>query len=256
MPVFDTHAHYTSQAFDDDRDAVLLGLKEKGVGKVLECGVDYATSIKCLELAGKYSFIRAAVGLHPEEVDTIEGVQEELARLRPLYENSLTAAVGEIGLDHHWDNPRDVQRYAFEEQCRLALELGLPVVVHDREAHAETYEILLRLRPRGVLHCYSGSAESARTLAEAGFYFGFGGALTFKNAKRAAEAAAVIPPGRLLLETDCPYMAPEPYRGRRCDSSLIPYMARVLAEIKGMTPQAVIAQTEENAKALFGDWQP
>lgn len=254
MPIFDTHTHYATAAFEADRDAVLCGLGAKGVGNVLECGTDYPSGIKCIELARKYPFMRAAVGLHPEETHTVEGVKEELAKLRPLYDSPFVAAVGEIGLDHHWDNPRDVQRYAFEEQCRLALELDMPVVVHDREAHAEVYEVLLRLRPKGVLHCYSGSAESAAALINAGFYFGFGGALTFKNAKRAVDAAAAIPPDRLLLETDCPYMAPVPCRGHRCDSSLLPHVVQVLAAIKGMEPERVISLTEENAKTLFGVW--
>lgn len=254
MPIFDTHAHYTSDAFDADRDIVLSGLSKKGVGCILECAVDETTSHACLALAEKYPFIRAAIGLHPEEVTTMEAAQRTLAALRPLYDNPLTAAVGEIGLDYHWDTPRDVQMYAFRTQCSLARELNLPVVVHDREAHADTYEVLLELRPRGVLHCYSGSAESAKALLDAGFYFGFGGALTFKNAKRAVQAAAFIPMERILLETDCPYMAPVPHRGERCDSSLIIHVAEVLAGIKGMTAQEVIAQAEENGKRLFGNW--
>ena len=160
-------------------------------------------------------------------------------------------AVGEIGLDHHWPVPRDEQLALFEAQIRLALELDKPVIVHDRQAHEPTYALLRRYRPRGVLHCYSGSAEDALALAEQGFYFGFGGAVTFKGAKRAVKAVQALPADRILLETDCPYMAPEPLRGQRCDSGMIAHTAAFIAEVRGVSPEELLIQTDANARQLF-----
>ena len=175
----------------------------------------------------------------------------ELAALRPLFEDARVVAVGEVGLDHHWPVPRQEQLDLFEAQIRLALELDKPVIVHDRQAHEPTYTLLRRYRPRGVLHCYSGSAEDALALAELGFYFGFGGAVTFKGAKRAVKAVQALPAERILLETDCPYMAPEPLRGQRCDSGMIAHTAAFIAGVREMAPEELLALTDANTRRLF-----
>ena len=175
----------------------------------------------------------------------------ELAAMRPLFADKAVAAVGEIGLDHHWPVPRQEQYDLFEAQLQLAKELDLPVSVHDREAHAEMYELLRKYKPRGALHCYSGSADDAAWLVEQGMYLGFGGAVTYKGAKRAARVLAAIPHDRALLETDCPYMAPEPFRGRRCDPSLVPYVAKKIAALRGIPAEEVARATESNARRVF-----
>ena len=176
----------------------------------------------------------------------------ELAAIAPLLSEKKAVAVGEIGLDYHWPVPKDAQLELFEAQIRLALELDKPVIVHDREAHADTYALLKKYRPKGVLHCFSGSAEDAAWLTAQGLYIGFGGAATFKGAKRAVKAAVAVPADKLLLETDCPYMAPEPCRGRRCDSSLIAHTAAFLAGVRGETPEQLLETACQNARALFG----
>ena len=223
-PIFDSHAHYQSHQFDGDREALLQSLPAAGVTGVVECATDFATSKGALELAA----------------------------IAPLLAEKKAVAVGEIGLDHHWPVPKDAQLELFEAQIRLALELDKPVIVHDREAHADTYALLKKYRPKGVLHCFSGSAEDAAWLTAQGMYIGFGGAATFKGAKRAVKAAAIVPPDKLLLETDCPYMAPEPCRGRRCDSSLIAHTAAFLAEVRGEETERLLETTCQNARALFG----
>ena len=249
--LFDTHAHYDSEAFDTDRDAVLSALPEKGVGLVLCPGCDLPSSEACAALAERYPHVWAAAGIHPEN---LEGASlAELDAVRALAARPKVRAIGEIGLDYHYDfSPRDVQKRVFEEQILLAKELDLPVIVHDREAHQDTMELLEKHRPRGVMHCYSGSAEMARELVKLGFYLGFGGSCTFKNARKALESLQAVPAERILLETDAPYLAPVPMRGRRNDSSLIPYAAQVAAGEKGMDPQALVDQARANACRLFG----
>lgn len=259
--IFDTHAHYTSRRFDGHRDAVLDSLPAQGVAGVVECGVDLATSRAALALSRERPWIFAAAGVHPEsliEEDTSTQLEfggdwrAELAALAPLLDDARVVAVGECGLDHHWPVPADAQLALFEAQLRMARERDLPVLVHDREAHAETYALLKQYRPRGILHAFSGSADDALWLAAQGMLIGFGGALTFKNARRAVEAAAALDIERIVLETDCPYMAPEPLRGKECHSGMIRYTAERLAQIKGLSADEVLRVTEENARRLFG----
>lgn len=259
--IFDTHAHYTSRRFDGHREAVLDSLPAQGVVGVVECGVDFATSRAALALAHARPWVFAAAGIHPEsliEEDVSTQTQfggdwrAELRAIEPLYDDARCVAVGEIGLDHHWPVPDDAQLALFEAQLRLAREHDLPVLVHDREAHAETYALLKKYRPKGILHAYSGSAEDALWIARQGMLLGFGGALTFKNARRAVEAVSALGLENIVLETDCPYMAPEPLRGKECHSGMIRYTAERLAEIKGLAPEEVLRATAQNARALFG----
>lgn len=249
--IFDTHAHYDDEAFDLDRDTLLPSLKSKGVGYVIDCGCDVASSEKAIALSEKYDFIYAAVGIHPHEAeDAKDGALEIIKRLT---EHEKVVAIGEIGLDYHYDfSPRELQKEYFEKQIILANELDMPIIVHDREAHEDTMQLLRKYKPKGVLHCFSGSIETAKEIISLGMYIGLGGAVTFKNAKKPIEVAEFLPLDRLLLETDAPYMSPVPYRGKRNDSSLIPYTALKIAEAKGMEAQAVVDAACENAKGLFG----
>ncbi len=246
--IFDTHAHYDDEAFDADRDELIERMHAYGVSGIVTCAYNDASAKSALELAHRYDFIYAAVGLHPENTD--EGYRED--RIRAGLEDSRCVAVGEIGLDYHWHEPNEVDLAAFEGQIKLALEYDKPVIVHDREAHADTFDMLKKHRPRGVVHCFSGSAEMARQLVRLGFYIGVGGVLTFKNARKAVEVAEAVPLERILLETDAPYMAPVPLRGKRCNSAMISLVAARLAEIKGCTLTEILTQTEQNAKTLFG----
>ncbi len=248
--IFDSHAHYTDKAFNDDRENMLGSLTESGICGVINCGADIESSVFSLELAKEYPFIYAACGIHPEEVDNLPENYIEI--LRGLLKNEKCIAVGEIGLDYYWrkDN-KELQKKVFEEQLRLAKELDLPVIIHDREAHEDTLDILKKYKPKGVLHCFSGSVETAKEILKLGMYIGFGGALTFKNARKAVEVAEMLPIERLLLETDCPYMAPVPMRGKRNNSTYIPYVAEKVAEIKGINSQEVLDITNENARNLF-----
>ena len=224
--IFDTHAHYDDEAFDADRDELIERMHAYGVSGIVTCAYNDASAKAALELAHRYDFIYAAVGLHPENTD--EGYRED--RIRAGLEDSRCVAVGEIGLDYHWHEPNEVDLAAFEGQIKLALEYDKPVIVHDREAHADTFDMLKKHRPRGVVHCFSGSAEMARQLVRLGFYIGVGGVLTFKNARKAVEVAEAVPLERILLETDAPYMAPVPLRGKRCNSAMISLVAARLAD--------------------------
>ena len=259
--IFDTHAHYTSHQFDDDRHTLLGELPGRGVVGVVDCGTDYDTSRACLDLADQYPYLYAALGIHPESIIEEDASTNtrfggdwaaELEAIRPLFDHPKAVAVGECGLDYHWPIPKEAQLALFKAHLKLALELDKPIIVHDRQAHADVYALLKQYKPKGVVHCFSGSAEDALILAEQGMYIGFGGALTFKGAKRAVKAAAALPLERILLETDCPYMAPEPCRGRRCDSGLIAHTGEFLAEVRGVAPDVIFAATTENAKRLFG----
>ena len=248
--IFDSHAHYDNNRFDADRGELLDSLPQKGVARVLNAASDLQSSLTGLALCERYDYFYCAVGVHPHEAAEAPG--DYLEQLRELSAHPKVRAIGEIGLDYHYDfSPRDVQRRFFEEQLLLAAELSLPVVVHDREAHGDTLELLRKHRPRGVVHCFSGSAEMAREVAALGMYVGFTGAVTFQNARKPLEAAAAVPADRLLIETDCPYMAPVPLRGRRCDSSMIPHTAQALAGVRGISPQEVIDLTAANARCLF-----
>ena len=260
-PIFDTHAHYTSHQFDPDRDEVLRSLPAKGVAGVCEQATHSGTAAEALALAERYNWMVCAVGIHPESLieedaatRTVYGGdwRAELNAMRPLFENPKVVAVGECGLDHHWPVPADEQYALFEAQIRLALELDKPIVVHDREAHAEVYELLKKYKPKGVVHCYSGSADDALWLAKQGMFIGFGGGCTFKGAKRAVKAIEALGLENIVLETDCPYMAPEPVRGTRCDSSLIRYVGEFIAQHKGVSAEEVFRITCQNAHALYG----
>ena len=267
MTIFDTHAHYSSHAFDADRDDVLSALPSKGVVGVCEQATHSGDAPHCLELAHKYPWIVAAIGIHPESLLPAADCGDdgpaptvavyggdwaaEMRALMPYYDDPQVAAVGECGLDYHWPVPKDAQLALFEAEIRLALELDKPIIVHDRQAHADVYALLKKYRPKGIVHCYSGSADDAIWLAEQGLVIGFGGACTFKGAKRAAKAIAALPLESIVLETDCPYMAPEPVRGTRCDSSLIRYVGEYIAGVKNTTPEEVFSVTAENARRVY-----
>lgn len=248
--IFDSHAHYTDKAFNEDREIMLASLKESGVCGIINCGADIESSVSSVDLASKYDYIYAACGIHPEEADKTP--ENYIDILRDLAKNEKCVAIGEIGLDYYWrQDTKDLQKELFEKQILLSKELDLPIIVHDREAHGDTMEILKKHRPKGVLHCFSGSPETATEVLKLGMYIGLGGALTFKNARKAVEVAQMLPLDRLLLETDCPYMAPVPMRGKRNNSGYIPFIAEKVAEIKGIDPQSVLDVTMENTKRLF-----
>lgn len=250
MEIFDSHAHYADHAFDADRAAVLGGLPAAGVTDVLNAGTTAADSAACVELAKAYPFCHAAVGIHPEEA--VDAASGDLAEIKRLAESFPVAAIGEIGLDYHWDVPRELQHKWFAGQLELARELDLPVIVHDRDAHADTLAFLQKYRPRGVVHCYSGSAETARELLKLGLYLGFTGSVTFKNNKKARAVLETLPHDRVLCETDCPYMAPEPLRGRRCDSSMLTHTLARMGEVMGLSAEETAQVTARNARELFG----
>ena len=249
---FDTHAHYDSSKFDADRDAVLRALPESGVTLVVDPGDNAERSRRAVELAQQYPHVYAAVGWHPEEAENWD--ENSLPAIRELAKQPKVCAIGEIGLDYYWDATyRERQKEMFRAQIELALELDLPVIVHDREAHGDSLEIV-RDYPalRGVFHCFSGCVERAQELLRRGWYLGFDGPITYKNAARAPEVIRICPMERILLETDSPYLAPVPNRGQRNDSRNLPYIAATVARIKDMPVEAVAAQTMENGKKLFG----
>ena len=250
LEYIDSHAHYDDKAFDADRDELLIRLHSGSVRKILNIGCTEESSFASVRLAEKYDFIYAAVGIHPEYA----GTQSEhyLDDLRALCGHKKTAAVGEIGLDYHFEGyDREVQKEIFEEQLILAKEFDLPVVVHSRDASKDTLDILKKFRPKGVVHCFSGSAETAREVLKLGMYLGFTGGITFRNVRRAAECIKEVPRDRFLLETDAPYMAPEPFRGQRSDSSMIVHTIAKIAELKGMSPEETAAAASENTLRLF-----
>ncbi len=250
--LFDTHAHLDDRAFDADREALLEALPRLGIGLVMNPGCSLASSRNASALSRQYDYIYAAVGSHPDAADEVdEAVLEEYRKLCKL--NPKIRAIGEIGLDYHYEDiPRQRQQQAFAAQMALAQELDLPVIVHEREAHEDGLAIVRRFpQVTGVFHCFSGSAELARQLVALGWYVGFTGVLTFKNARRAIEAAAAVPLERIVLETDSPYMSPEPYRGRRNDPSRLCYMAEKLAKIRGLSVEEIQRITMENGKRLY-----
>ncbi|MEG3006352.1 MAG: TatD family hydrolase [Oscillospiraceae bacterium] len=248
--IFDSHAHYDDEDFDEDRNKLLLNMADNGIEYILNASSDIVSSRNSVDLAEKCPFIFAAVGVHPQSAQTYsDEIEAELIELSKLKK---VVAVGEIGLDYHYDDTNKIfQLIAFEKQLRLAEELDLPVIIHSRDATEDTLSLLKKYKPRGVVHCFSGSAETAAEIIKLGMYIGFTGVITFKNAKRAIEAAKIIPLDKLLVETDCPYMAPVPFRGERCNSTMLQSTLEKLAEIKEISPQDLANITNTNAKKLF-----
>ncbi len=249
--LFDTHAHMNDPAFDEDRESVILGLQEKGVMGFLNVGCCLESSRDCVAMAEKYPFVYASVGSHPDSADEVN--EEVIAQYRQMASHPKVKAIGEIGLDYYYETiPREIQQKAFRMQMELARELKMPVIVHERNAHDDGMKIAKEFKDvTGVFHCYSGSAEMARQLVNMGWYIGFTGVLTFKNARKAVETAESIPLDRIVLETDCPFMSPEPYRGRRNDPGYLPFMAQKLAEIRNISLEEVVEVTTNNAKHLY-----
>lgn len=251
--IFDTHAHYDDAQFDEDRE-MLLGsaLPQGGVCGVINMASDYQSLEKTVGIAEKYDYIYGAVGIHPECARDLP--DDWLVTVERLAANEKIVAIGEIGLDYHWldECPKDRQQQVFAEQLQLANRLDMPVAVHDREAHADTLEFLKKYRPKGVVHCFSGSWEMAQELLKLGFYLGIGGVVTFKNAKHITEVAAKMPLDHLLLETDAPYMAPVPCRGTRNNSALITHIAEKIAELRSTDKNEILEATRNNTKTLFG----
>ena len=249
---FDTHAHYDDEQFADDRDSLLAALPSAGVSLVVNPGCDLASSRTAAELAGHWSHVYAAVGFHPENCGGC--TDEDFTALRSLCAMPKVVAIGEIGLDYYWEEnpPREFQQMVLRRQLELAIELDLPVIIHDRDAHGDCLAIVSEYPAlRGVFHCYSGSPEMAQELLRRGWYLGFDGPVTYKNARRAPEVIALCPLERMLLETDSPYLSPVPMRGKRNDSRNLPYIAAKIAELKGCSPETVAEQAMKNGKTLF-----
>ena len=250
--LFDTHAHLNDPAFDPDREELMASLADAGVGLVMNAGCSLESSQQIVAMAEKYPWLYASVGSHPDAADEVnEAVLEEYRKLCKLC--GKVKAIGEIGLDYYYEDiPRETQQRAFRLQMALAQELDLPVIVHEREAHNDGMTIVKEFPAvKGVFHCYSGSAEMARQLVNMGWYIGFTGVLTFKNARKAVETAAFIPLDRIVLETDCPFMAPDPFRGKRNHPGYLYRMAEKLAEIRGLSVEEIHAITTENGKRLY-----
>ena len=250
--LFDTHAHMDDQGFDLDREQLLSDLPRQGIGLLMNPGCSLEASRNASLLSQKYDYIYAAVGSHPDAADEVDA--EVLEAYRTLCKlNPKIKAIGEIGLDYHYEDiPREIQQKAFRMQMALAKELNLPVIVHEREAHEDGMKIVEEFpEVTGVFHCYSGSAEMAKWLIKRGWYIGFTGVLTFKNARKAIEVASTIPLDRIVLETDCPYMSPEPFRGRRNDPGKLYRMAEKLAELRGLSVEEIHTITMENGKRLY-----
>lgn len=251
--IFDTHAHYDDGQFDPDRDILLRQMHEDGVECIINVGASLEGCHASIDLANRYDFVYAALGVHPDEVGNLDEAFLDWMRQTALTHGKVVA-IGEIGLDYHWDvEPREVQQAWFIRQMELARELQLPIAVHSRDAAKDTFDLIAAhgLDLGGVIHCYSYSPEMALEYVKLGYHIGLGGVVTFKNAKKAKETAAAIPLERIVLETDCPYMAPVPYRGKRNQSSYIAYVAETIAQIRGISAQEVLDVTAQNAKKLF-----
>lgn len=248
---FDTHTHLDDARFADDRAEVIQKVRDAGVTLAVNIGADMKSSETSVALAEQYDFIYASVGVHPEDVTHL--TEADMDRLAELAQHKKVVAIGEIGLDYHYDDvPKELQKKWFLRQIQLAQKLELPYIVHDREAHGDVLEIIRESGYfRGVMHCYSGSAEMAQELLKLGFYISFAGPVTFKNGKKAQEVAKQIPIERILIETDSPYLTPEPYRGQRNDSSMVQFVARKIAELKGITAAEAARITMENGKRFF-----
>lgn len=251
MNLFDTHAHLMDEAYDEDREQAQKEAAEE-LALVINVGCDVQTSVAALDLANKYENFYAGVGIHPEEA--LKFNPDSLKEIAELAKNTKNVAIGEIGLDYHWDVPKSVQKEAFEAQIALARELKLPLIIHDREAHRDTLDMLSACKAAevgGVMHAYSGSAEMVREVLDLNFYVAFGGVLTFKNARKTVEAAEKVPLDRLLIETDCPYMTPTPFRGKRNHPKYVRFVAEKLAEVKGVSAEEIAEITYQNGKKLF-----
>ena len=251
--LFDSHAHIVDSRFNKDRDQVIQRAREAGVDYIMNPGADYESSIQAVALAEKYDFIYAAVGVHPHDAKSLDDMM--LSLLKAMARKNKVKAIGEIGLDYHYDHsPRDIQKYWFERQLLMAKELKLPVIIHDRDANQDVFDILSKVDSfeTGVLlHCYSGSAELAKEYIKKGAYISLAGPVTFKNARKPVEVVETIPLDRLMIETDAPYLTPEPYRGKRNESAYVSYVAKKFAEIKGCSYQEVAEETMKNAKSFF-----
>ena len=252
--IFDTHAHYDDEAFDSDREELLGKLPEAGIGRVVNIAASPESIDECLDLAHRFPHVYCALGIHPEHCADMN--EELLEEIRLKLGDEKAVAVGEIGLDYYWPEPdREIQKHWFARQLQLAAEVDMPVVIHSREAAADTMRIMKENhaeRTGGVVHCYSYSAELAREFVKMGFYIGIGGVVTFKNAKKMVKVAEEIPLESLLLETDCPYLAPMPYRGKRNSSLYLPYVVTKIAQIKGIPEEEVVRVTELNAEKMYG----
>lgn len=251
--LFDTHAHFDDERFDADRDAMLGQMKDFGVTNITNIASSMASSRRSVELAEKYDFVYASVGVHPSETENL--TETDMEELRRLAQHPKVRAIGEIGLDYHYpdDVAPDIQKKWFFRQLDLAQELNMPVIIHDRDSKGDSLEILKKMKiSNGVVHCFSGSAETAREIIKLGMMISFTGVLTFKNARRTIEACAAVPTDRLMIETDCPYMAPEPHRGERNHSGYVRYVAEKMAEIKGISYEEMVDITDKNAKRFFG----
>jgi TatD DNase family protein len=250
--IFDTHAHYDDPMFEEDRETLLSSMAENGVGLILNPGCDVETTGKAIQMAETHDFMYAAAGIHPEQADGVG--QAQLDEIEKALAHPKVKAVGEIGLDYYYEDvcPREQQKRVFRAQMELAKQYHLPVIIHDREAHEDCLSMVQEYpEVVGVFHCYSGSVEMAKVLLKMGWYLSFTGVLTFKNAKKAPDVVAVTPLDRLMVETDCPYMAPVPHRGKRNSSLYVHYVAEKMAEIKGLSPEEMIRITTENGKRFF-----
>ena len=251
--IIDTHAHYDDEQFDTDRDELLKSMEAGGIGLIVNAGSTIDSWKKIVELTEGYSFMYGAIGIHPDEVGDMD--DEQFSRMSDLLELDKIVAVGEIGLEYYWDKEEhDLQKEWFIRQLGLAREKDMPVIIHSRDAAADTFEIMKQHAAgmKAVIHCYSYSAEMAREYVKMGYYIGVGGVVTFKNAKKLKQVVEEIPLASIVLETDCPYLAPVPYRGKRNTSLYLPYVAEQVAELKGITVEDVIRQTEKNSRELYG----
>ena len=250
--IFDTHAHYDDEAFFEDRDETLKKINDEGIYAVVNAGVDISSSEESIKLSEKYDFVYAAVGVHPQNVENLD--KNYLSKLRELIETKKNkiVAIGEIGLDYHTEPPnKELQKKIFKEQILLAKYYNLPVIIHSRDANNDSFNLIKECKPKGIVHCFLGNVDSAKELIKLGVYIGVGGVVTFKNAQNLVEVVKNIPLDNIVLETDCPYMAPVPFRGKRCDSSMIIYIAQKISDLKNESLETVLNKTKENAKLIF-----
>jgi len=249
--LFDTHAHLDDEKFDNDREDIIKKISESGVGRLVNVGANMESSHRSIQLAEKYDFIYASVGIHPHDTDKM--TDNDLIAIEKFAAHPKVVAIGEIGLDYFYDNsPRDKQKYWFEKQLYLAEKMNKPVIIHDRDAHEDTLNILAKSTAKGILHCFSGSAEMAKQIVSMGYFISFAGPLTYKNSRHSVEAARVTPIDKILIETDCPYLAPDGHRGERNDSSLVRIICEKLAEIKGISFEEAANITYQNAERVYG----